>query len=134
VQQVRVASGQIECWLLNDGRSPAIVELIFEERTPDELADAIGPEGPAPDAPYNCLLVRAKDATILVDTGLGAAETALAPPSIRSAARAAGSGMSWRGSGPRPRTSMSSSSRTAIWITSAGSSGTGSLRFRAPGT
>jgi len=74
VQQVRVASGQIECWLLNDGRSPAIVELIFEERTPDELADAIGPEGPAPDAPYNCLLVRAKDATILVDTGLGAAE------------------------------------------------------------
>ena len=65
------ASG-IDCRILSDGRG-GIPPSLFDDVPADELAAALGP-GPAPvDAPYGCLLVRADDATILVDTGLGSA-------------------------------------------------------------
>jgi len=73
VQQINVLSPRTQCWLLSDGRGPSIVEFVFDDVEPDELAAAMGPEPQAPDGPYNCLLVRGEDALVLVDTGLGGA-------------------------------------------------------------
>lgn len=74
MQPIKLPSCQTECWLLSDGRGPSIVEVVFEDVDPDEFADALGSDPQAPDAPYNCLLVGAPGALVLVDTGLGAAE------------------------------------------------------------
>lgn len=74
MQQINLQSGLTQCWLLSDGRGPSIVDFVFDDVDPDELAAAIGPEPQPPDGPYNCLLVPGKDALVLVDTGLGAAE------------------------------------------------------------
>jgi glyoxylase-like metal-dependent hydrolase (beta-lactamase superfamily II) len=74
VKEINLPSGRTQCWLLSDGRGPSIVDLVFADVDPDELAAARGLEPEAPDGPYNCLLVRGEDAVVLVDTGLGAAE------------------------------------------------------------
>jgi glyoxylase-like metal-dependent hydrolase (beta-lactamase superfamily II) len=74
VRQINLLSSGTECWLLSDGRGPSIVDFVFDDVDPDELAAAMGPELQAPDGPYNCLLVRGEEALVLVDTGLGAAE------------------------------------------------------------
>ena len=74
MQRVNLLSVRAECWLLSDGRGPSIVDYVFDDVEADELAEAMGSEPQAPDGPYNCLLVRTKEALVLVDTGLGAAE------------------------------------------------------------
>ena len=74
MQQISLLSDRVECWLLSDGRGPSIVDFVFDDVDSDELAAAMGPDPQAPDGPYNCLLVRGKEAVVLVDTGLGAAE------------------------------------------------------------
>jgi glyoxylase-like metal-dependent hydrolase (beta-lactamase superfamily II) len=74
VHEIDLLSGQPRCWLLSDGRGPSIVDVVFDDVDPDELAAATSAEPRAPDAPYNCLLVRGRDALVPVDTGLGAAE------------------------------------------------------------
>lgn len=74
MQRINLLSDRAECWLLSDGRGPSIVDFVFDDIDPDELATAMGPGPHAPDGPYNCLLVRGQDALVLVDTGLGAAE------------------------------------------------------------
>src|SRR5262249_9541686 len=73
VQQISLQSGLNECRLLSDGRGPSIVEFLFDDVDPGELERELPSESRAPDGPYNCLLVRAPDALVLVDTGLGAA-------------------------------------------------------------
>jgi glyoxylase-like metal-dependent hydrolase (beta-lactamase superfamily II) len=65
------ASG-IDCRILSDGRG-GIPPSLFDDVAADELAAALGTGAQPVDAPYGCLLVQAKDATVLVDTGLGAA-------------------------------------------------------------
>jgi glyoxylase-like metal-dependent hydrolase (beta-lactamase superfamily II) len=74
VLPINLTVGRNECWLLSDGRGPSIVGYIFDDVAPDELASEMSSQPRAPDAPYNCLLVRAPDALVLVDTGLGVAE------------------------------------------------------------
>jgi len=112
VQQLNLLSGgQTRCWLLSDGRGPSIVDFLFADVDPDELAAAMASESEAPDGPYNCLLVRGQDALVLVDTGLGG-------PSIRSGARAVGFGGSSRALVSIRQTLIWSSSRTGISITS----------------
>jgi glyoxylase-like metal-dependent hydrolase (beta-lactamase superfamily II) len=66
--------GGYECWLLSDGHGPSIVDFVFDDVDPGELERAMDSMSRAPDGPYNCLLVRAPDALVLVDTGLGTAE------------------------------------------------------------
>ena len=61
---------RLECHLLSDGRGGMPTDLIFSDVPAGELAVALSPPQ-RPDVPYGCLLVRAPDATILVDTGLG---------------------------------------------------------------
>src|SRR5690348_6173879 len=74
MQQIDLPSTWPQCWLLSDGRSPAVVEFVFDDVDPDALSAELS-AGPQPsDAPYNCLLVRGEDVLVLVDTGLGAAE------------------------------------------------------------
>jgi glyoxylase-like metal-dependent hydrolase (beta-lactamase superfamily II) len=74
VPRIELPSSRIECWILSDGRGPSIAEALFEDVDRNELRDAIGTEPQAPDGPYNCLLVRASDALVLVDTGLGSVQ------------------------------------------------------------
>jgi glyoxylase-like metal-dependent hydrolase (beta-lactamase superfamily II) len=74
VQQINLPFDRTRCWLISDGRGPSIVEFVFDDVDPHELASAMGSDPQAPDGPYNCLLVRGEDAVVLVDTGLGAAE------------------------------------------------------------
>lgn len=63
----------IECTILSDGRG-GIPPTLFDDVPVGELEAALGSEPLPHDAPYGCLLVRAKDATVLVDTGLGSAQ------------------------------------------------------------
>jgi len=63
----------IECTILSDGRG-GIPPTLFDDVPVGELEAALGSEPLPRDAPYGCLLVRAKDATVLVDTGLGSAQ------------------------------------------------------------
>jgi glyoxylase-like metal-dependent hydrolase (beta-lactamase superfamily II) len=66
------SSCRIECRILSDGKG-GFPPTLFDDVPADELAAATG-SAPLPrDAPYGCLLIRAKDATVLVDTGLGSA-------------------------------------------------------------
>jgi glyoxylase-like metal-dependent hydrolase (beta-lactamase superfamily II) len=74
VQAIKLPSCSIECWLLSDGRGGFRPEVVFDELEAYELAALAPPGGWARDIPYNCLLIRAADALVLVDTGLGAAE------------------------------------------------------------
>jgi glyoxylase-like metal-dependent hydrolase (beta-lactamase superfamily II) len=71
VQTITLPSSRTECMLLRDGRGQLPLETVFEDVDPEELAGALGSDPKAPDAPYNCLLVRTADALVLVDTGLG---------------------------------------------------------------
>jgi glyoxylase-like metal-dependent hydrolase (beta-lactamase superfamily II) len=63
----------IECSVLHDGRG-GIPSTLFDDVPAEKLEAALGSTPLPTDAPYGCLLVRAKDATVLVDTGLGSAE------------------------------------------------------------
>lgn len=63
----------IECTVLSDGRG-GIPATLFDDVPAGELEAALGSTPQPRDAPYGCLLVRAKDATVLVDTGLGSAQ------------------------------------------------------------
>jgi glyoxylase-like metal-dependent hydrolase (beta-lactamase superfamily II) len=74
MQQIDLPSTRAQCWLLSDGRSPAVVEFVFDDVDPDALSAELSAEPQPSDAPYNCLLVRGEDVLVLVDTGLGAAE------------------------------------------------------------
>jgi glyoxylase-like metal-dependent hydrolase (beta-lactamase superfamily II) len=74
VRRITLPSCRAECTLLSDGRGGLPAGAVFDDVDPDELAAALGSEPSAPDVPYNCLLVRAPDALVLVDTGLGAAQ------------------------------------------------------------
>jgi glyoxylase-like metal-dependent hydrolase (beta-lactamase superfamily II) len=71
VRPIPLPSSRTECVLLSDGRGRLPLETVFEDVDPDELAAALGAEPNSPEAPYNCLLMRAPDALVLVDTGLG---------------------------------------------------------------
>jgi glyoxylase-like metal-dependent hydrolase (beta-lactamase superfamily II) len=74
VRPITLPSSRTECVLLSDGRGRLPLETVFEEVDPDELAAALVAEPNPVEAPYNCLLVRAPDALVLVDAGLGASE------------------------------------------------------------
>jgi glyoxylase-like metal-dependent hydrolase (beta-lactamase superfamily II) len=50
------------------------LDVLFEDVDESRLTAALGPQPAARDAPYNCLLVRAARALVLVDTGLGASD------------------------------------------------------------
>src|SRR5215210_556447 len=71
---IALPSCRTPCTLLSDGRGGLPVEAVFEDVSADELAAALASAPVTPDVPYGCLLVRAPDALVLVDTGLGAAE------------------------------------------------------------
>lgn len=74
MQAVKLPSCSIECWLLSDGRGGFRPDVVFDDVDAPELAALAASGAFARDIPYNCLLVRAPDALVLVDTGLGAAE------------------------------------------------------------
>lgn len=74
MQAIKLPSCSIECWLLSDGRGGFRPEVVFDDLEAPELAALAAPGAWAQDVPYNCLLVAAPDALVLVDTGLGAAE------------------------------------------------------------
>jgi glyoxylase-like metal-dependent hydrolase (beta-lactamase superfamily II) len=70
----RVSVGSIECLLLSDGEGVYTSDLLFGEPPADELEAALEGWRHADGSvrtPYHCLLVRAGDRTILIDTGLG---------------------------------------------------------------
>src|SRR5215210_4134335 len=71
---IALPSCRTPCTLLSDGRGGLPVEAVFEDVSADELAAALASAPVSPGVPYGCLLVRAPDALVLVDTGLGAAE------------------------------------------------------------
>jgi glyoxylase-like metal-dependent hydrolase (beta-lactamase superfamily II) len=72
-REIELPSCEIRCTLLSDGRGGLPVDHVFEDVPRRELAAARRDGAFAADVPYNCLLVRAPDALVLVDTGLGAA-------------------------------------------------------------
>jgi glyoxylase-like metal-dependent hydrolase (beta-lactamase superfamily II) len=74
VQAIKLPSCSIECWLLSDGRGGFRPEVVFDDLEAPELAALAASGAWSRDVPYNCLLVRAPDALVLVDTGLGAAQ------------------------------------------------------------
>jgi glyoxylase-like metal-dependent hydrolase (beta-lactamase superfamily II) len=74
LKAIKLPSCSIECWLLSDGRGGLRPEVVFNDLEAPELAALATSSAWARDVPYNCLLVRAPDAVVLVDTGLGAAE------------------------------------------------------------
>ena len=125
---IALPSCRTPCVLLSDGRGGLPVEAVFEDVSADELAAALAGAPVAPDVPYGCLLVRAPDALVLVDTGLGAAEH---PFPVE---RAASCGRSSSGRVSRSPTLTSSSCRTGTWITSAVSRERGGPPFRERGT
>jgi hypothetical protein len=53
VKEINLPSGRTECWLLSHGRGPSIVDLVFADVHPEELAAARGHEPGAPDGPFN---------------------------------------------------------------------------------
>lgn len=61
----------VEINVLQDGRGGLPREILFSDVPAGELEPALGAEYPA-DFPYNCLLVRQRGSSVLVDTGLGA--------------------------------------------------------------
>jgi glyoxylase-like metal-dependent hydrolase (beta-lactamase superfamily II) len=64
--------GDVEINVLQDGRGRLPREILFSDVPAGELEPALGAEYPA-DFPYNCLLIRRRGSSVLVDTGLGAA-------------------------------------------------------------
>jgi glyoxylase-like metal-dependent hydrolase (beta-lactamase superfamily II) len=70
----QISVGSIECLLLSDGEGVYTSDLLFGDPPGDELEAALEgwrhPDGSV-RTPYRCLLVRAGDRTILIDTGLG---------------------------------------------------------------
>lgn len=64
--------GDVEINVLEDGRGRLPREVLFSDVPAGELEPALGADYPA-DFPYNCLLVRRRESSVLVDTGLGAA-------------------------------------------------------------
>jgi glyoxylase-like metal-dependent hydrolase (beta-lactamase superfamily II) len=74
VQAIKLPSCSIECWLLSDGRGGFRPEVVFDDLEAPELSALAASGAWGRDVPYNCLLVRAPDALVLVDTGLGAAQ------------------------------------------------------------
>src|SRR5215813_2554539 len=70
---MRLTADGIECSVLHDGGG-GIPPTLFDDVPAEEIAAALGATPKSADAPYGCLLVRAKDATVLVDTGLGSAQ------------------------------------------------------------
>lgn len=73
MKPLALPSCRIECVLLSDGRGGLPLDVLFEDVDPAEFAAVAGPAADVPDGPYQCLLVRAPGALVLVDTGLGAA-------------------------------------------------------------
>jgi glyoxylase-like metal-dependent hydrolase (beta-lactamase superfamily II) len=73
VREIELPSCDTRCAVLSDGRGGFPVDHVFEDVPPHELAAARTASAFAADVPYNCLLVRAPNALVLVDTGLGAA-------------------------------------------------------------
>jgi glyoxylase-like metal-dependent hydrolase (beta-lactamase superfamily II) len=63
--------GDVEIHLLQDGRGGLPREVLFSDVPADDPEPALAREYPA-DFPYNCLLVRRRGHSVLVDTGLGA--------------------------------------------------------------
>lgn len=64
--------GDVEVGLLVDGRGGLPRDVLFSDVPTGELDATLGDAYPA-DLPYNCLLVRSRAQTVLVDTGLGEA-------------------------------------------------------------
>jgi glyoxylase-like metal-dependent hydrolase (beta-lactamase superfamily II) len=64
--------GDVEVAVLEDGRGGLPREVLFSDVPTGELNATLGDAYPA-DLPYNCLLVRSRTQTVLVDTGLGEA-------------------------------------------------------------
>jgi glyoxylase-like metal-dependent hydrolase (beta-lactamase superfamily II) len=64
--------GDVEIRVLEDGRGGLPREVLFSEVPPGELDRVLGTEYPD-DFPYNCLLIRERGSSVLVDTGLGSA-------------------------------------------------------------
>lgn len=62
--------GDVEVNVLQDGRGGLPREILFSDVPAGKHEPALGAEYPA-DFPYNCLLVRRRGSTVLVDTGLG---------------------------------------------------------------
>lgn len=74
MRELVLPSSRIECFLLVDGRGVSRLDLLFEDVDSKELAAAGVSAAAAHDLPYNCLLIRAPDALVLVDTGIGAVQ------------------------------------------------------------
>jgi glyoxylase-like metal-dependent hydrolase (beta-lactamase superfamily II) len=64
--------GDVEINVLQDGRGRLPREILFSDVPAGELEPALGADYPA-DFPYNCLLVRRRGRSVVLDTGLGAA-------------------------------------------------------------
>jgi glyoxylase-like metal-dependent hydrolase (beta-lactamase superfamily II) len=63
-----------ECLLVRDGHDPRPPAFVAANVSEAELQEAFAPlvdENGAIEVPYNCLVVRAGDESVLVDTGLG---------------------------------------------------------------
>ena len=71
MQRLDLPECSFECALLSDGRGVLPLEVVFDEREPDERAAVLGAAEGGQAGPYNSLLVRAPDTLLLVDTGLG---------------------------------------------------------------
>jgi len=63
--------GDVETHVLEDGRGALPREVLFSDVPAGEFEPALGRDYPD-RFPYNCLLVRTGESSVLVDTALGA--------------------------------------------------------------
>lgn len=66
----RFRIGAIECQIIEDGEALYERETFFPGRTDEEVGDYLDEHGMI-TTPYSCLLVRAGEACVLIDTGIG---------------------------------------------------------------